>query len=86
MDDNGKRDLILHGNMARVILTLAGPIMLGNFIQTMYNLADTYFVSQIGDTHLADYISDDVYRDGGRYCRNCVNFSIRWISSNERSQ
>ena len=53
MDYNNKRSMILKGNMARVILTLAAPIMINNSIQTIYNLADTYWVSRIGDTQIA---------------------------------
>lgn len=41
--------MILNGNLTKVILTLSLPIMLGNLIQTIYNLTDTYFVSLIGD-------------------------------------
>ncbi len=39
--------------MMRVILTLSGPVMLNNFIQTLYNLADTYFVSLLGTLEVA---------------------------------
>lgn len=53
MDYKLKRNMILNGNMAYVILTLATPIMINNFIQTVYNLADTYWVSRIGDTQVA---------------------------------
>lgn len=49
MDYTKKRDLILNGNMAKVILILSGPLMLNNLIQTIYNLTDTYFVSRLGD-------------------------------------
>jgi len=45
--------MILKGNMAKVILTLAAPIMINNSIQTIYNLADTYWVSRMGDTQIA---------------------------------
>ncbi|WP_425448649.1 MATE family efflux transporter [Dethiothermospora halolimnae] len=48
-----KRDLILNGNMYKVIVTLALPIMLNNFMQTVYNLTDTFFVSTIGDDAVA---------------------------------
>lgn len=48
-----KRSLILNGNMAKVILILAGPIMLNNFIQTIYNLTDTYWVNKLGGTQMA---------------------------------
>lgn len=44
-----KRDLILNGNMNKVILTIAAPIMFNNLIQTVYNLTDTLFVSKIDD-------------------------------------
>ncbi|MDH8678957.1 MATE family efflux transporter [Fusibacter bizertensis] len=47
MDFIQKRELILNGNMRKVILTLSLPIMLNNFIRTIYNLTDTFFVSKI---------------------------------------
>ncbi|WP_192929683.1 MATE family efflux transporter [Alkaliphilus serpentinus] len=47
MDFGTKRQLILKGKMPKVILTIAAPIMLNNFIQTIYNLADTYWVSNM---------------------------------------
>lgn len=52
MDNIEKRQLILNGNMSKVILTLSLPIMLNNLIQTIYNLTDTYFVSELGSTEL----------------------------------
>src|SRR6056297_2194525 len=45
--------MILKGNMVRLILTLSAPIMINNSIQTIYNLADTYWVCRIGDTQIA---------------------------------
>lgn len=53
MNFNEKRDLILHGDMNRVILVLALPVMANNLIQTVYNLTDTYFVSKLGTTEIA---------------------------------
>lgn len=47
MDFLQKREMILKGNMRKVILTLSLPIMLNNFIHTIYNLTDTFFVSKI---------------------------------------
>ncbi|HAS72801.1 MAG TPA: MATE family efflux transporter [Clostridiales bacterium UBA8960] len=47
MDYLQKRELILNGKMNKVILTLALPVMLNNFIHTIYNLTDTFFVSKI---------------------------------------
>lgn len=48
-----KRELILNGDMRKVLIRLALPIMLSNLIQTVYNITDTYFVSTIGDTAVA---------------------------------
>ena len=50
---NEKRELILNGKMSKVILILAGPIMLNNIIQSIYNITDTYFVGQLGSTEMA---------------------------------
>ena len=36
------RDLILNGNINKAILSIAVPIVINSFIQTMYNLTDTY--------------------------------------------
>ncbi len=47
-----RRESILHGNLYKVIITLSLPIMLSNLIQTFYNLADSYFVSRLGETEL----------------------------------
>ncbi len=48
-----KREMILNGNINRTILYLAGPIMLNNFIQTIYNLTDTFWVSRLGGMQMA---------------------------------
>ncbi len=42
---NKKREMILKGSIFTTILQLAGPLMLGNLAQTLYNLADAYWVS-----------------------------------------
>ena len=34
-------DLILHGNLIHAILSLAIPVVINSFLQTMYNLTDT---------------------------------------------
>ena len=47
-----KRDFILTGNLYKVIISLSMPIMLSNLIQTFYNLADSYFVSRMGEYQL----------------------------------
>lgn len=41
-----KKDLILRGPIYKVVLSLALPVMLSNLMQTLYNLADTYWVGQ----------------------------------------
>ncbi|KPU27159.1 multidrug transporter MatE [Caloranaerobacter sp. TR13] len=53
MDYNKKRELILNGSMPKVILTLSLPIMFNNFVQTIYNLTDTFWVSKLGSTEVA---------------------------------
>lgn len=39
---------ILSGNLLKAILALAIPIIINNFIQTMYNLTDTFWLGKIG--------------------------------------
>ncbi|WP_069650673.1 MATE family efflux transporter [Caloranaerobacter ferrireducens] len=53
MDYNKKRELILNGSMPKVILTLSLPIMFNNFVQTIYNLTDTFWVSKLGSIEVA---------------------------------
>lgn len=47
------KDLILKGNMLHAILSLAIPVVINSFLQTMYNLTDTYWLGQIGTSQLA---------------------------------
>ena len=42
-----KKELILKGPIYKVVLSLALPVMLANLMQTLYNLADTYWVGQL---------------------------------------
>ena len=46
-------DLILHGNLIHAILSLAIPVVINSFLQTMYNLTDTYWLGKIGTEQLA---------------------------------
>jgi putative MATE family efflux protein len=48
-----RRDLILNGNIWKAIILLAVPVAMTSFIDAMYNLVDTYFVANIGNTELA---------------------------------
>jgi len=46
-------ELILHGSLVRAILSIAVPVVINAFIQTLYNLTDTYWLGQIGKEPLA---------------------------------
>ncbi|MDO4300022.1 MAG: MATE family efflux transporter [Clostridia bacterium] len=46
-------EAILSGNMITAILSLAIPIVINNFIQTMYNLTDTYWLGKLGTNEMA---------------------------------
>lgn len=48
-----KQNMILEGNLIKAILVLAIPIMLNSFIQTMYNLTDTFWLGKIGTNPMA---------------------------------
>ena len=48
-----RKELILNGNMYRVIIVLSLPIIINNFIQTLYNLADALWVSRLGSVEFA---------------------------------
>ena len=47
------QELILNGNMLQAILSLAIPVVINSFLQTMYNLTDTYWLGKIGTNELA---------------------------------
>lgn len=49
----GNPDLILRGSMLQAILSLAIPVVINSFLQTMYNLTDTYWLGKIGTDELA---------------------------------
>lgn len=46
-------ELILNGNMVQAILSIAIPVVINSFLQTMYNLTDTYWLGKIGTEQLA---------------------------------
>jgi putative MATE family efflux protein len=48
-----KKELILKGNIYKVLVTLSLPIMINNLIQTLYNLVDGIWVSKISSVHFA---------------------------------
>lgn len=47
------RDLILSGNMTQAIFSIAIPVVINSFLQTMYNLTDTYWLGKLGTYELA---------------------------------
>lgn len=47
------RDLILNGNMVSAIVSIAIPVVINSFLQTMYNLTDTYWLGKLGTEELA---------------------------------
>ena len=44
------KELIKSGNLYKGIILVSLPLMLSNFIHTVYNLADTFWVTKISDT------------------------------------
>ncbi len=44
---------ILSGSLTMAILSLAVPIVINNFIQTLYNLTDTYLLGKLGTDEMA---------------------------------
>lgn len=53
MKEQERKKFILNGNMYKVIITLSLPIMLNNLIQTLYNLVDGIWVSELGSVQFA---------------------------------
>ncbi|NLY44956.1 MAG: MATE family efflux transporter [Tissierella sp.] len=53
MIKNDKTQLILNGDILKALLTLSIPIIINNFIQTLFNLVDSYWVGNISYVHFA---------------------------------
>lgn len=49
----GNREVILHGSIVQAILIIAVPVIANSFLQTLYNLTDTYWLGRIGTEPLA---------------------------------
>ena len=47
------REEILSGNLLHAILLLSIPVVINSFLQTMYNLTDTFWLGKIGTEQLA---------------------------------
>ena len=48
-----RRELILHGNIYRAIFIISIPIILNNFIQQLYSLADAFWLGKLGTAEFA---------------------------------
>lgn len=46
-----RRNMILSGNLIQAILMLAIPVMINSFIQSMYNLTDTFWLEESEQNH-----------------------------------
>lgn len=53
VEKTNKTELILKGNIYKVLITLSIPIIINSLIQTLYNLADGVWVSKISSVHFA---------------------------------
>ena len=53
MDKKNNREILLSGSMIKAILILTVPVMINSFLQTMYNLTDTYWLGKLGTEELA---------------------------------
>ena len=47
------REEILNGNLIKTLLILSVPVIINSFLQTMYNLTDTYWLGKLGTDQLA---------------------------------
>lgn len=50
---NDRRELILHGDIYRAIAVISIPIILNNFIQQLYSLADAFWLGKLGTAEFA---------------------------------
>ena len=47
------QEQILRGSLWKAVLALAVPVIINSFLQTMYNLTDTYWLGKLGTEQLA---------------------------------
>ncbi|NCB36486.1 MAG: MATE family efflux transporter, partial [Clostridia bacterium] len=47
------RELILNGSLLQAILSIAVPVVINSFLQTLYNLTDTFWLGKLGKEPLA---------------------------------
>lgn len=53
---NSRRSEILEGNLAKVILVLSTPLLLGNLLNIFYSLTDAYFIGKLGGVQVAAFV------------------------------
>ena len=53
MSKTNNREILLNGSMVKAILILTIPVVINSFLQTMYNLTDTYWLGKLGTEELA---------------------------------
>ncbi len=53
MTKKANHDLILNGSIVKAILSLTIPMIMNSFLQTMYNLTDTFWLGKLGTHELA---------------------------------
>src|SRR6056297_257685 len=51
--NNKRQEMILESSIAKAIFKLSWPIMIGNTMQVLYNLADTFWVGKLGAESVA---------------------------------
>ena len=49
MDRNGNRALFAQAPVGRAVVSLVVPTVISQLITVIYNMADTFFIGQIGD-------------------------------------
>ncbi|MCH5249075.1 MAG: MATE family efflux transporter [Lachnospiraceae bacterium] len=53
MAKNNNREILLKGSLVKAIMILTVPVVINSFLQTMYNLTDTYWLGKLGTEELA---------------------------------
>ncbi len=53
MAKRNNREILLSGSLIKAIMILTIPVVINSFLQTMYNLTDTYWLGKLGTEELA---------------------------------
>ena len=57
MDRNGNRALFAQAPVGRAVVSLVVPTVISQLITVIYNMADTFFIGQIGDPNQVAAVS-----------------------------